>query len=103
VQPAEAIAFLREYNAWRRGGDDSEMPQPYQIGQAIDALCDHAERMERELAAGRALADRLAQEYIRLAYDVSVGALTPAKVYEWLQSNPTGAIAAWVDACFVDD
>ena len=44
----ETIAFVRRYNAWRRG-DDSEQPQPYQIGQALDALCDHAERLEREL------------------------------------------------------
>lgn len=44
----ETIAFIRRYNAWRRG-DDSEQPQPYQIGQALDALCDHAERLEREL------------------------------------------------------
>ena len=48
MELADAIAFVRRYNAWRRG-DDSEQPQPYQIGQALDALCDHAERLEREL------------------------------------------------------
>lgn len=46
----EVITLVRRYNAWRRG-DGSEQPQPYQIGQALDALCDHAERLEAELAA----------------------------------------------------
>lgn len=32
-----------------------DQPHPYQIGQALDALCDHAERMKAE----RELADRL--------------------------------------------
>ena len=60
MEPSEAIAFVRRYNAWRRGYQGIEQPQPYKIGQALDALCDHAERLERELAAERALADRLA-------------------------------------------
>ena len=60
MQPSESITFLRRYNAWRRG-DESEQPQPYQIGQAIDALCDHAERLERELEQVKTiLADPLA-------------------------------------------
>ena len=49
MEMTETIAFVRRYNAWRRG-DDSEQPQPYQIGKALDALCDHAERLEREQA-----------------------------------------------------
>lgn len=57
--PTNPIAFVRRFNAWRRGYQGIEQPQPYQIGQALDALCDHAERLERELAAERALADRL--------------------------------------------
>lgn len=48
MELTETIAFVRRYNAWRRG-DGSEQPQPYQIGQALDALCDHAERLEREI------------------------------------------------------
>jgi hypothetical protein len=50
VQPTDAIAFVRRYNAWRRNDNDSYMPHPKDIGQALDALCDHAERLERELA-----------------------------------------------------
>ena len=50
MEPSEAIAFVRRYNAWRRNDDDSEMPHPKDIGQALDAICYHAERMEREIA-----------------------------------------------------
>lgn len=46
----EAITLVRRYNAWRRGDDDSEIPLPKDIGESLDALCDHAERLERELA-----------------------------------------------------
>lgn len=46
----EAITIVRRHNEWRRG-DGIEPPQPYKTGQALDALCDHAERLERELAA----------------------------------------------------
>ena len=38
-----------------------DQPHPYQIGQAIDAICDHAERMKDE----RELADRLAESLDR--------------------------------------
>ena len=61
MQPSEAIAFLRRYNHWRRGGD-MEQPLPYEIGQAIDALCDHAERMGREIAVWKHDVKRLEAE-----------------------------------------
>ena len=53
MNPAEAIAFVRRYNAWRRNDDESEMPHPKDIGQALEALCDHAERLDRELEQER--------------------------------------------------
>ena len=34
--PADVAAFLRRYNEWRRGGAE-EMPDPAEIGKAIDA------------------------------------------------------------------
>ena len=49
VEPSEAIEVVREFQAWRRGGDQP-MPYPQTTGEAIDALCYHAERMEAELA-----------------------------------------------------
>lgn len=39
-----------------------DQPHPYQIGHAIDALCHHAERMERELAVWKHEAKRLEAE-----------------------------------------
>jgi len=50
MTPTEAIRVIREFQAWRRGGDQP-MPYPQTTGQALDALCDHAEWLERELAA----------------------------------------------------
>lgn len=44
----QTIAIVRRHNAWRRG-DSSEMLPPRLIGQALDALCDHAERLQKEL------------------------------------------------------
>lgn len=38
----EAVAFLRNYNQWRRGADIPQ-PAPDQIGIALDAVCDYAE------------------------------------------------------------
>ena len=52
MKPSEAIEFLRRYNEWRRGAD-MDQPHPRYIGRSIDALCDHAERMERELEQER--------------------------------------------------
>jgi hypothetical protein len=51
---------LREYNAWRRGSETLDQPNPADIGVMIDAAADRLEELERELAAERALADRLA-------------------------------------------
>ena len=39
-----------------------EQPQPYEIGQAIDDLCDHAERMGRELAVWKHESKRIEAE-----------------------------------------
>ena len=61
MESSEAIAFVRRYNHWRRGGD-MEQPEPYEIGQAIDALCDHAERMEAEIAVWKHDVKRLEAE-----------------------------------------
>jgi hypothetical protein len=44
----QTIAIVRRHNAWRRG-DSSEMLPPRLIGEALDALCDHVARLEREL------------------------------------------------------
>ena len=49
MELAEAIEVVREFQAWRRGGE-RPMPYPQTTGEALDALCYHAERMEAEIA-----------------------------------------------------
>ena len=47
MSPAEAAAFLRRYNEWRRGElDDLSMPDPREIGEAIDAAVEMIDRLE---------------------------------------------------------
>ena len=47
MTPAEAAAFLRRYNEWRRTDDRYGMPcpDPREIGEAIDAAVEMIERM----------------------------------------------------------
>lgn len=40
----EQIAFLRRYNAWRRGDETIEQPDPKTIGEALEAVCDALEK-----------------------------------------------------------
>ena len=60
----ETIAFLANYNSWRRGDETIEMPSPAEIGATIDDAVNllrkyddlkaRAERAEAELADERA-------------------------------------------------
>lgn len=59
---AEAIAFLREFNRWRRGDDSVPQPQPGKASEAIDAACAHMERLEQELHAARDTVHRLRKQ-----------------------------------------
>jgi hypothetical protein len=84
----ELSAQIREFNRWRRGDETLQQPQPAEIGLMLDAAAKRLEKLERqleqerqdrkqadldtiralgerndaraELAAERALADRLA-------------------------------------------
>jgi hypothetical protein len=51
---------LREFNRWRRGDELLEQMHIADIGEMIDEAADRLEELERELAAERVLADRLA-------------------------------------------
>ena len=33
----QVVAFLKNYNQWRRGDDSVEQPHPKELGKAIDA------------------------------------------------------------------
>ena len=48
MTPAEAAAFLRRYNEWRRTDDRYGMPypDPREIGEAIDAAVEMIDRLE---------------------------------------------------------
>ena len=48
MTPTETAAILRRYNSWRRGNLDRQpMPDPREIGEAIDAAIEMIERMGR--------------------------------------------------------
>ena len=61
MELADAIEVVREFQAWRRGGDQP-MPYPQTTGEALDALCYHAERIEAELAVWKHNVKRLEAE-----------------------------------------
>lgn len=46
--PSDVIALVRRYNRWRKGEDTLEMEHPKRIGEALDAICDLAEKMQAE-------------------------------------------------------
>ena len=43
MKTKKAIQVLRDYNLWRRGNEDMDQPDPWEIGKAID---DAIEAME---------------------------------------------------------
>lgn len=44
----EHIQTLKRFNAWRRGDDVIEQPNPKAVGQAIDAVIEHLAALERD-------------------------------------------------------
>ena len=53
MTPTETAAKLRVFNDWRRGElDDLSMPDPREIGEAIDAAIEMIERMEKQVPVG---------------------------------------------------
>ena len=49
----QTVAFLREFNRWRRGDDSIPQPQPGTASEMIDSACDQIERLEREVESLR--------------------------------------------------
>jgi hypothetical protein len=41
----QPVAFLREYNEWRRGDESLDMPCSRAIGVALDTVCDGIEKL----------------------------------------------------------
>jgi hypothetical protein len=44
---SETITFLRRFNGWRRGGYDQQPPRAREVGEAIDAACEHLADLEQ--------------------------------------------------------
>ena len=79
MTPTETAAKLRHYNAWRRGNlEDQPMPDPREIGEAIDAAIEMIESAEEE----RALCDKLAGILARTA-NVLKGEPKPLHRHSW--------------------
>ena len=64
TQSAAIIKKLREYNLWRRGSDQLTQPNPTEIGLCLDAVCDIAERLERERDEGNAARKASAADWL---------------------------------------
>jgi hypothetical protein len=51
---SEHIQTLKRFNAWRRGDEVIEQPNPRAIGEALDWLIENYASMKAELAEARA-------------------------------------------------
>ena len=79
MTPTETATILRQYNQWRRGNlEDQPMPDPREIGLAIDAAVEMIESAEEE----RALCDKLAGILTRTA-NVLKGEPKPLHRHSW--------------------
>jgi hypothetical protein len=47
----QTIQTLTEYNAWRRGCEQTECPQATDIGHAIDSAIRHIETQQKAIEA----------------------------------------------------
>ena len=81
MSPAEAAAFLRRYNEWRRTDDRYGMPypDPREIGEAIDAAVEMIERMEKIESAAQNLVKMKGRHNTEIAYQRLVAALEESK------------------------
>lgn len=58
--PSSIVALVRRYNRWRRGDESLEMENPKAIGEALDAICDRVETLERWVKEGKENGHRIA-------------------------------------------
>lgn len=81
MTPAEAAAFLRRYNEWRRTDDMYGMPypDPREISEAIDAAIEMIGRMERIESAAQNLVKMKGRHNTEIAYQRLVAALEKSK------------------------
>lgn len=48
IRLASIITIIRGHNLWRRGDDDMDIATPKMIGEALDAICEIAEKLDLE-------------------------------------------------------
>ena len=97
MSPAEAAAFLRRYNEWRRTDDRYGMPypDPREIGEAIDAAIAMIERLEaaekeRDDVAQQLVQSEIGKREISEAHDamqIEVGKLKDLEVSRCVKIN----------------
>lgn len=80
MTPAETAAILRQFNEWRRGEDETQpMPDPREIGLAIDAAIEMIEQVGRVEAAAKDLVRMKGRHNTEIAYRRLVAALEESK------------------------
>jgi hypothetical protein len=68
----EHIQTLKRFNAWRRGDDVIEQPNPKAVGQAIDAVIEHLAALERDRDDWNAEAQLLRDENRKSPAQISI-------------------------------
>jgi hypothetical protein len=68
----EHIQTLKRFNAWRRGDDVIEQPNPKAVGEAIDAVIEHLAALERDRDDWKAEAQLLRDENRKSPTQISI-------------------------------
>jgi len=63
---SDTIALVRQHNRWRRGDESLGMEHTKVIGEALDAICDLAEKLESERNTARVVAADAIRELDRI-------------------------------------
>ena len=63
---ASIVDLIRRYNRWRRGDESLTMESQKAIGEALDAVCDRIETLERWVDSWKRNGARCAEERDRL-------------------------------------
>jgi len=82
--PYSCVEFLRRYNRWRRGDETLAMEDPKAIGNALDAICDLVETLQRER---NAMASRIHRASVAFCKDGSDGGIA-AEMFQILSEHP---------------
>ena len=85
----ETIATLKEYNKWRRGDETITMPDPFELGVAIDyavRLLKELEHIKSEFEKIALLCARKADSNVELRIRAEKAEADTARL-DWLQSS----------------